>query len=126
MVAAYLENDLVQLEELSVDELQAAGTAVSDYFFEAGILARNRRMLDSLLPYLENNSVFVAVGALHLPGEDGLLGLLRKRGYELKPLDIPFPQEQISPRQNSYGSTFTGKFRHQHCQYAGDQQAYTP
>jgi len=97
MVAAYLENDLVQLEELAVDELQAAGTAVSDYFFEAGILARNLRMLDSLLPYLENNSVFVAVGALHLPGEDGLLGLLRKRGYELKPLDIPFPQEQISP-----------------------------
>jgi uncharacterized protein len=50
-----------------------------------------------LLPYLENNSVFVAVGALHLPGEDGLLGLLRKSGYELKPLDSPFPQEQISP-----------------------------
>jgi len=50
-------------------------------------------MLESLLPLLENNRVFVAVGALHLPGDDGLLGLLRQHDYLLKPLDMPFVKE---------------------------------
>jgi len=90
MVDAYLENNLLRLQALSDDEFQAIGTDERDYFFEAGILARNHRMLESLLPHLENNSVFVAVGALHLPGEDGLLDLLRQNGYVLKPLDTPF------------------------------------
>jgi len=97
MVAAYLENDLQKLQALTDEEFLAIGLDERNYFFAAGIVARNRRMLDSLLPYLKDNSVFVAVGALHLPGDDGLLGLLRKNGYELKPLDMPFTREQISP-----------------------------
>jgi len=90
MVDAYLENDLQQLQALSEDEFQTMGVEVRDYFFRAGIQARNQRMLESLLPHLDNNRVFVAVGALHLPGDDGLLSLLRHKGYSLKPLDMPF------------------------------------
>jgi uncharacterized protein YbaP (TraB family) len=90
MVDAYLENNLVHLQALSEDEFQTIGTEERDYFFEAGILNRNQRMLEALLPQLENNSVFVAVGALHLPGDGGLLNLLRQNGYELKPQDMPF------------------------------------
>lgn len=93
MVEAYLENNLVQLQALSDDEFQAIGADERDYFFEAGILNRNRRMLESLLPHLESSSVFVAVGALHLPGDGGLLDLLRRNGYELKPQDMPFVNE---------------------------------
>jgi len=90
MITAYLKNNLVQLQTLSDDEFQAVGTAARDYFFESGIKARNHRMLTSLLPQLENNRVFVAVGALHLPGDHGLIKLLRQNDYELKPLDMPF------------------------------------
>ena len=36
----------------------------------------------------------VAVGALHLPGEKGLITLLREQGYELKPLPLPFSASQ--------------------------------
>ena len=90
MVDAYLENNLVHLQAISEEEFQSIGADERDYFFEAGILKRNRRMLESLLPHLENNSVFVAVGALHLPGDGGLLNLLRQNGYELKPQDMPF------------------------------------
>jgi len=93
MVDAYLKNNLQRLQVLSDTELQAIGTDERNYFFEQGIIARNLRMLQSLLPLLENNSVFVAVGALHLPGDDGLLGLLRQNGYQLKPLDMPFVKE---------------------------------
>lgn len=90
MVNAYLENNLEHLRTLSDEEFQSVAEEVRDYFYDAGIYARNQRMLESLLPHLEKHTVFVAVGALHLPGEKGLLSLLRQSGFELKPLAMPF------------------------------------
>ena len=46
-------------------------------------------MLESLLPLLSESQVFVAVGALHLPGEHGLVSLLRKKGYQLQAEMLP-------------------------------------
>lgn len=93
LVAVYLENDLVRLESLSNEEFEAVGPEAKTYFFDAGIIKRNYRMLDSLLRQLEKHRVFVAVGALHLPGEEGLLELLRRNGYALRPLKMPFIPE---------------------------------
>jgi uncharacterized protein YbaP (TraB family) len=62
---------------------------VKQYFMEQGIEMRNRRMLETLLPHMHANRVFVAVGALHLPGESGLIQLLRNRGFDLTPLPLP-------------------------------------
>ena len=90
MVDAYLENNLVMLQALSDEQLEGVGEKAGDYFIESGIHDRNLRMLKSLLPHLENNRVFVAVGALHLPNEQGLLNLLRQQGFELSPLGLPF------------------------------------
>ena len=42
---------------------------------------RNLRMHERLLPILREDSAFVGVGALHLPGEKGLVELLRASGY---------------------------------------------
>ena len=91
MVNVYLKNNLPELEALSVEQLQAVGKEASDYFMDSGIHARNLRMAESLLTHLENNRVFVAVGALHLPGKQGLINLLRQQGFELSPMDTPFP-----------------------------------
>ena len=90
MVDAYLENDLVALQALSDEQLQAVEASASDYFIESGINARNLRMAETLLFQLENNRVFAAVGALHLPGEKGLLNILRQHGFVLTPLAMPF------------------------------------
>ena len=95
MVNIYLENNLLELQVLSDVQLQTAGKKASDYFIESGIRARNLRMVESLLPHLESNRVFVAVGALHLPGEDGLLNILRRQGFELSPLDMPFFEASV-------------------------------
>jgi hypothetical protein len=46
-------------------------------------------MLQALLPLLAKQRVFVAVGALHLPGKEGLLTLLRQAGFDLRPLAMP-------------------------------------
>ena len=90
MVDAYLENDLVTLQTLSDEQLKAVETSASEYFIESGIHARNHRMAESLLIQLESNRVFVALGALHLPGEEGLLSILRQHGFVLAPLPMPF------------------------------------
>jgi uncharacterized protein YbaP (TraB family) len=97
MVDTYLENNLVLLTSLTEEQLQLVGDEASDYFMETGINVRNFRMLDSLLSQLENNTVFAAVGALHLPGEKGLINLLREQGYEVNPMDIPFLQATSTP-----------------------------
>ncbi|MGL4489412.1 MAG: TraB/GumN family protein, partial [Rhizobiaceae bacterium] len=50
-------------------------------FEEIMINARNGVMAERARDRLAKGSVFIAVGALHLPGEKGLVELLRKDGY---------------------------------------------
>lgn len=47
---------------------------------------RNHSWLPKLEEKIKQESCFIAVGALHLPGDDGLINLLRKAGYKLKPV----------------------------------------
>jgi uncharacterized protein YbaP (TraB family) len=55
--------------------------------FEAELLdARNRRWMDRLVPALEAGNAFVAVGGLHLPGDAGLVALLRAEGFTVSPV----------------------------------------
>jgi uncharacterized protein len=44
---------------------------------------RNVRMVERMTDRLAEGGVFVAVGALHLPGERGILNLLARRGYRI-------------------------------------------
>jgi len=89
LVDAYLAGDLQVLQKEAEMQMKQLAPEVKDYFVEQGIHARNHRMLESLLPLLAQSQVFVAVGALHLPGDQGLVSLLRENGYILKP--EPFP-----------------------------------
>ena len=47
---------------------------------------RNKNWVSQLKNITKTNSVFVAVGAGHLVGDKGLIALLRKEGYTVKPL----------------------------------------
>jgi uncharacterized protein len=48
---------------------------------DALVVRRNRKMADAALPLLKEGGVFIGVGALHLPGREGLVQLLREAGY---------------------------------------------
>jgi len=50
-------------------------------FQEALLDKRNQIMFDRSLPILEEGPAFIAVGALHLPGETGLVKLFQDAGY---------------------------------------------
>ena len=38
-------------------------------------------MIDAALPLIDGGGAFIAIGALHLPGETGMIELLKQRGY---------------------------------------------
>jgi len=90
MVDAYLEGDLGNLRRLAEEQMETLDPEARAYFIARGIDERNRRMAEVALGYLEQGRVFIAVGALHLPGETGLVRQLRAAGYELEPLALPF------------------------------------
>jgi uncharacterized protein YbaP (TraB family) len=45
---------------------------------------RNHKWMKKLPEIMQEKSSFIAVGALHLAGEDGLLNLLEKSGYNVE------------------------------------------
>lgn len=79
-IRAYMEQDLAAMLEISEEDDGEMGdmTKLLD--------DRNVKWLLKLEPLLEEGQTFIAVGALHLPGEFGLVNLLRNQGYTLKPL----------------------------------------
>ncbi|GLK66422.1 TraB/GumN family protein [Hansschlegelia plantiphila] len=52
-------------------------------FISAFITRRNHTMLQRALPILATGNAFIAVGALHLPGENGLVELIRRAGFSV-------------------------------------------
>lgn len=94
MVDNYLGGNLQSLAAEADSQLDQLDQEAKEYFVGQGIDARNLRMLRAILPLLDQNQVFIAVGALHLPGESGLLSLLRGQGYRLEPLALPFSAEK--------------------------------
>ena len=93
MVENYLNGNLQKLTLEAEAQLGQLAPDVRQYFMEQGINTRKLRMLESLLPHFESGRVFIAVGALHLPGEKGLINLLRQRGFDLQPRELPFSGE---------------------------------
>ncbi|UCI08331.1 TraB/GumN family protein [Mesorhizobium sp. B1-1-8] len=80
MIALYQRGDIgmiVPLFKVAIPE-QAEDYAEFD---QTMILSRNKVMADHAAPILARGNVFMAVGAMHLPGPDGLVEDFRKAGY---------------------------------------------
>ncbi|WP_048644969.1 TraB/GumN family protein [Nitratireductor soli] len=83
MIALYLDGETGMFWPLiraAVPE-QDAGEADYAAFDQAMVKARNGVMAERAMPILAQGNAFIAVGALHLPGEEGLIEKLRKAGY---------------------------------------------
>jgi len=80
MYAYYLNEDLTGIAEIANEEMDDMESAS----FEAELLdKRNVKMVERLAKLMTEKSVFFAVGALHLPGENGLIKLLELEGYKV-------------------------------------------
>jgi uncharacterized protein YbaP (TraB family) len=82
MFDAYRTQDLKKLEELTV-ESDAAMSAFTDIM----LYHRNQNWVEKLKTILPDKALLIAVGAGHLPGEKGVINLLRKEGYKVTPVD---------------------------------------
>lgn len=85
---------LYATEELikgAAPEDQARMRSLVTEMLEDLISGRNHQWMQQLLAELEQTNSFVAVGALHLPGEQGLLNLLEKSGFTVTPVSMKLP-----------------------------------
>jgi uncharacterized protein YbaP (TraB family) len=55
-----------------------------------GLSVRNIEMVDNLSALVRKGSIFAAVGVAHLPGDRGMIALLRKKGFTVSPVKATF------------------------------------
>ncbi len=83
LLKAYLKGDLEKMLKMSSE------WEVSEEYKEALIDNRNKKMSKKIIEELNNGrKIFVAVGALHLPGKTGIIAQLKQAGYKVTPIII--------------------------------------
>jgi uncharacterized protein YbaP (TraB family) len=80
MLDLYIKRDLPGL--LAIMESYPDELGDSDFLLKN----RNERWAKELPGIMRSGSQFIAVGAGHLPGKDGLIALLKNQGYTVKPV----------------------------------------
>lgn len=79
---AYRMQDLDKMEKLTVEEDMGVAN-----FTDILLYNRNRNWVAKMRDIMQNSTTVFAVGAGHLPGEKGVLNLLRKMGYKVEPVE---------------------------------------
>jgi uncharacterized protein YbaP (TraB family) len=74
-VRYYLNQDLDSLSATDDDNKKP------EKYYKALVLDRNERMAKRIGEFIKKQPTFIAIGALHLPGKEGVIELLRKQGY---------------------------------------------
>ncbi|MGB3815643.1 MAG: TraB/GumN family protein [Shinella sp.] len=85
MSQLYLAGDvgmIMPMTRAASPETNDDAAAYAD-FEQRIIVDRNHIMADRAAPVLAGGNVFMAVGALHLPGPEGVVELLRKQGFSV-------------------------------------------
>lgn len=81
IMQAYLDEDIITMWEQAQKYEEANGD------MDELVDNRNIRWVKELMPLLDKGNTFIAVGALHLPGEKGLITLLKEQGYTISPVN---------------------------------------
>lgn len=82
MVKYYLEQNLDSIAAMD------ATADMPEKLFTALVTERNKRMAERIGDMAQKQSTFAAVGALHLPGDGGVIALLRKKGYTVEAVKV--------------------------------------
>lgn len=81
LVANYKKENLEELYKISTSE-NIMNAKAKKYMLDE----RNQNWVKLLPEMMKKENLFVAVGAAHLAGEEGIINLLRKAGYTVKPV----------------------------------------
>jgi uncharacterized protein YbaP (TraB family) len=80
MTAHYNNEDLEGLMSVTLKQ------GIEADFKESLVDQRNRNWIPLIEQITKEAPAFIGVGALHLPGEQGVINLLRKQGYTVEPV----------------------------------------
>lgn len=104
--AADLYDAIVQMEKIAQMEKVSASTSSYEMYLSGDLeklysknlsfipnevyeqkmgAERNNRWLRKIEDILKDRTCLIAVGAMHLPGDKGLIALLRTKGYDVQP-----------------------------------------
>jgi uncharacterized protein YbaP (TraB family) len=78
IAAAWRAGDAPAIERLLVQSMKD-----SPAYYQSLVVNRNRRWIPRIETCVSTGSCFVVVGAAHLVGNDGLITLLRQKGYRV-------------------------------------------
>jgi len=84
LTSAFLAGNLDSLDRVARAQYGSAPVEIGQWFDDVLIGERNARMLARLAPLLQQQRVLIAVGAMHLGGDTGLIAGLRRLGYRLE------------------------------------------
>ena len=90
LMKVYREQDLQKMEAMTA----RSDGGISEHL-DLLVYNRNRRWAEQMKDILGDKPVLIAVGAGHLPGEAGMINLLRLAGYKVKPLKNTPPDKKI-------------------------------
>ena len=91
-----LDEMLVEYMNFNLDVMfdMTNDTALPAEFNKAFLIDRNVGMVKHFIEIANKYSLFCAVGAAHLPGETGVLELLRKKGYTVEPVIFTWKKQE--------------------------------
>ncbi len=101
MEDAYRDKDLDFIDSLN-------RVYYTDLYNQYMLYDRNRNMVEALDTVFQKGSVFIGIGAAHLPGEQGVIEMLREEGYTVTP--IKGEQTEVGKKiKEDFESTFSNR-----------------
>lgn len=115
LINAYIKNDLN-----AIDELTNLGDSAFD---DALLFKRNKKMAMRMDSLGHQRSMVFAVGAAHLPGDRGLIALLKEKGFTVTPVfsskkikpaeykvaEVPLKWHEVKDQDDLYTASMPGK-----------------
>jgi uncharacterized protein YbaP (TraB family) len=93
-IQSYIQGDIAALSKMLHSQLEGAPGA-----YETLITKRNVVMANGLDTLMRKRSVFCAVGSGHLYGADGIIQLLRQKGYSVRAIKATYSETSFAAKQ---------------------------
>ena len=109
LLNAYLRGDIEHVKTIIQSQMNHSKAA-----YDRLIVKRNITMANGIDTLCRKQSLFVAVGAGHLAGEEGVIQLLRKKGYQVRQVAASYsePKSDAEKKLQQFNSfTYTSKVR---------------
>lgn len=84
---AYLSQNIKMLGSMADASFRMlADVALKEKLIKNLVTTRNEHMTNRVIPFIDQGNAFIAIGALHLMGNGGMLNELEKQGYYITPV----------------------------------------